>query len=127
MTREIRNRGFGEKAARRETHARIEQVRFQAVRMMDRVASEISVAHSQVIHRANRITLSEEAIGSAQNSYERNLNRIREGQGLPLEVLQSVQALEAAHRAYLKAVIEHNQAQFRLQWALGWPVNMSER
>jgi len=36
--------------------------------------------------------------------------------------LQSLRALEDSSRAYLKAVTEYNEAQFRLQWALGWPV-----
>ena len=63
------------------------------------------------------------AIQSAEDSYGRNLSRIRDRQGLPLEVLQSVQALENARRAYLEAVVGHNEAQFRLQWALGWPLD----
>jgi outer membrane protein TolC len=86
MTWEIRNLGFGEGAARRETRARIEQARFENIRTMDRVAREISEARSQVSHRAERITITKKAIRSAQDSYERNLNRIRDGQGLPLEV-----------------------------------------
>lgn len=89
---------------------------------MDQVVREIGEAHSQVVHRAQQIEVTRQAIESARNSYERNLSRIRDGQGLPLEVLQSVQALENAHRAYLVAVMDYNEAQFRLQWALGWPV-----
>ncbi|MCA9108755.1 MAG: TolC family protein [Planctomycetaceae bacterium] len=123
MTWEVRNLGFGEAAARRETHARIEQARYQSVQSMDRIAREISEAHIQVMHRSERIGITQQAILSAEASYERNLTRIRDGQGLPLEVLQSVRALEEARRAYLDAVIEYNEAQFRLQWSLGWPVN----
>jgi outer membrane protein TolC len=119
---EVRNLGFGEGAMRRETGARIRQAKFQKIRVLDQVAREVSEAYSQVVHRAERIEITQRAIQSALDSYERNLNRIRNGQGLPLEVLQSVQALEDARRAYLKAVVQHNQAQFRLQWALGWPV-----
>lgn len=122
LTWEVRNLGFGEGAARRETEARIQQAKFEKVRLLDQVAREVAEAHSQVIHRAERITITQRAIQSAEDSYERNLSRIRDGQGLPLEVLQSVRALEDARRAYLKAVVEYNEAQFRLQWALGWPV-----
>ncbi|MEZ6127202.1 MAG: TolC family protein [Planctomycetaceae bacterium] len=123
MTWEVRNLGFGERAARREVAARIQQAKFEKIRLMDRVAREVSEAHSQVQHRAERITVAQRAIESAGNSYQRNLSRIRDGHGLPLEVLQSVQALENAHRAYLSAVMDYNEAQFRLQWALGWPVS----
>ena len=122
VTWEVRNLGFGEAAARRETAARVEQAKFEQVRVMDRVAREVSEAHARVVHRAARIAAAQRAIRSAEDSYERNLSRIRDGQGLPLEALQSVQALDEARRAYLAAVIGHNEAQFRLQYALGWPV-----
>lgn len=122
VTWEIRNLGFGEGAARRETQAKIEQARFQQIKMLDQVAREISEAHAQVVHRAENIRITKTGIKSAEESYDRNLSRIRDGQGLPIEVLQSVRALENARRAYLAAVIQYNQAQFRLQWALGWPV-----
>lgn len=122
VTWEIRNLGFGEGAARRETQAQIEQARFQQIKVLDQVAREISEAHAQVVHRAQNIRITKAGIKSAEESYQRNLGRIRDGQGLPIEVLQSVRALEAAQRAYLTAVIQYNQAQFRLQWALGWPV-----
>jgi len=122
LTWEVRNLGFGEQSARRETAARVQQAKYEKIRVMDQVAREVAEAHSQVVHRAERISLTQQAIQSAEDSFERNLSRIREGQGLPLEVLQSVQALEESRRAYLTAVIDYNQAQFRLQWALGWPV-----
>ncbi len=120
---EVRNLGFGEGAARREQESRYQQAKFSKVRVLDQVAREVSEAHSQVLHRAGRIRITQKAIESAQNSYELNLSRIRDGQGLPLEVLQSVRALEDARRAYLEAVVEYNEAQFRLQWALGWPIH----
>ncbi len=125
VTWEIRQLGFGESAACRETQALVEQAKFSKLRVMDQVAREIVEAHSQVVHRRRRIDITQRAIETAENSYERNLSRIKDGQGLPLEVLQSVRALEDARRAYLRAVIEYNAAQFRLQWALGWPVDPS--
>ena len=122
LTWQVRNLGFGERAARRETEALIQQAKFEKIRVLDQVAREVAEAHSQVVHRADRIAITRNAIQAAEDSYERNLSRIRDGQGIPLEVLQSVRALEDARRAYLTAVVDYNQAQFRLQWALGWPV-----
>jgi outer membrane protein TolC len=89
---------------------------------MDRVAREVIEAHAQVMARGRQIAVAESAILAAGDSYRRNTERIREGQGLPLEALQSIQALDAAQREYLRAVIEYNEAQFRLQRALGWPI-----
>lgn len=123
MSWQIRNFGATEKAARREASSRIQQARFEKLRVMDQVAREISEAHSKVQYRRRQIEITQRAIKSAEASFNRNLERIRDGQGLPLEVLQSVQALEYASRAYLRAVITHNEAQFELQWSLGWPVD----
>ncbi len=119
---QVRNLGLGERYQRREASARVQQARFEKLRVMDQVAREVSEAHAQVVHRAQRIQALEQAIQHAENSYARNLSRIRDGQGLPLEVLQSVQALDAARRAYLAAVVDYNASQLRLQWALGWTV-----
>lgn len=122
MSWEIRNLGLGERAARREASARVQQARYEKLRVMDQVARDVAEAASQVQHRSQQILIAQRAVQSAEASYERNVSRIRDAQGLPLEVLQSVRALEEARQAYLRAVIDHNQAQFRLQWALGWPV-----
>lgn len=119
---EVRNLGFGERAARRQTEAQVQQAKFQKIRLLDQVAREVSESYSQVLYRSDRLAITQSAIQSAQSSYDRNVSRIRDGQGLPLEVLQSAQALEAAQRAYLQAVVAYNEAQFRLQWSLGWPV-----
>lgn len=126
VTWDVRNLGYGERAARDETAAKIQQAKFEQVRAMDRVAREISEAYTQASQRRKRIEIAQDAILTAEQSYERNLNRIRDGQGIPLEVLQSLQALEAAQRAYLEAVAEFNRAEFRLQWSLGWPVSLPE-
>ena len=123
VTWEIRNFGFGERSARRRTEAQVQQAMFRKVSLIDDVAREIAEAYMQVTHRRERMAVTQISIQSAQDSYDHNLSRIREGQGLPIEVLQSVQALEASRRAYLESVIAYNEAQFQLQWALGWQVS----
>lgn len=120
---ETRNLGFGEGAARREKHAQIQQATYTKLRLMDQVAQEIAEARAQVSIRKQQIDIMEQAIASANSSYIRNLDRIKQGQGLPIEVLQAIQALETAQRAYVKAVVDYNRAQLQLQWALGWQVD----
>lgn len=119
---ELRNLGLGERAARQETHARYMQEKMREVQLMDQVAREILQAQAQVNSRYAQITTAEEAIQAAEDSYEKNLARIREGQGLPLEALQSLQAFDLARREYLRVVSDYNEAQFRLHRALGWPI-----
>ncbi len=109
-------------AARDNARAQIRQARMREVETLDLVAREVVEAHTQVRARQRQIAVAQEGIASAQQSYDRNLARIRNAQGLPIEVLQSIQALDAARREYLRATIDYNTAQFRLQRALGWPV-----
>ncbi|TWT56650.1 Outer membrane efflux protein [Thalassoglobus neptunius] len=122
VTWEIRNLCFGERAQRRAACAQIEQAKYEKIRLLDQVAQEVVEAYSQVVHRSERIEITRKAIPTAMDAFERDLGRIRDGQGLPIEVLQSIRALENAERSYLNSVIEYNSAQFQLQWALGWPV-----
>ena len=63
----------------------------------------------------------EKLVMAATDSYRRNLDRIRGGQGLPLELLQAVQALDQAQNELLRATADYSEAQFRLYRALGWP------
>jgi outer membrane protein TolC len=123
MTWEIRSLGYGEKTARNATQARIQQAKFEKVRLMDQVAQEVASAAWQSQRRRERIAVAEKAIITAERSYTRNVDRIRHQNGLPIEVLQSIRALETAQLTYLSAVSEYNEAQYRLQWALGWPVH----
>jgi len=119
---EVRNFGFGEHAARREADSRLRQARLREIQMLDRVAREIAEGATQVEHRRRQISTAQDGIRSATDSYDRNLRRIRDGQGLPLEVLQSLQALDQARREYLRVVVDYNEAQFRLQRAIGWAI-----
>jgi outer membrane protein TolC len=122
MVWEMRNMGFGEAAARRERNTQVQQATFAKLRIMDQVAQEVAEANVQVAMRRQQLELTRNAIESARDSYERNIDRIRNGEGLPIEVLQSIQALETSQRAYLNAVSNYNRAQLQLQWSLGWPV-----
>jgi outer membrane protein TolC len=89
---------------------------------MDQVAREVVEARARVLARRRRIEIAKAGIESAKASYDRNFERIRGGQGLPIEVLQAIQALDATQRDLVDATVDYNVAQFQLQRALGWPV-----
>jgi outer membrane protein TolC len=116
---ELRNFGAGEAAARQAACARVEQAKRLQVQLMDRVAREIIEARAQSESLRGQIAVAESGISVAGDSYRRNLERIRGGQGLPLEVLQSLQALDQSRREYLRAVGDYDEWQFRLYRALG--------
>jgi len=119
---ELRNLGFGEQAARNEARSRLDQARWRQVQIMDQVASDVSEAYAQVVSRRQQIDLSQSGITAARESFRRNNERIQDALGLPIEALQAIQALDNAQRQYVRSVADYNRAQFRLQRALGWPV-----
>ena len=120
---EVRNLGLGERAIRGEASSRVQQARLKEVAALDRVAREVVEAHTQVEARREQIATAEKGVQLASASYERNSERIKNVQGLPIEVLQSIQALAQSRREYLRTLIAYNEAQFRLHRALGWPTD----
>ena len=116
---EIRNFGRGDDSAQNVAQAQVEQARYREIETMDRISREIVEARSQVKLRQRPIETAQAAVKAARRSYARN--RINEGQGLPIEFMQSLQALDQAQREYLRSVTDYNVAQFRLHHALGWP------
>jgi outer membrane protein TolC len=119
---QIRNLGYGEQAARRAANARLEQETISQVRVMDTIAREVAEADARVRARRGLIATARSGVESARASFDRNFMRIREGQGLPIEVLQAIQSLDASQRELVDATADFNIAQFQLQRALGWPV-----
>jgi outer membrane protein TolC len=119
---EIRNLGLGEQAAWNETRSRLEQTRWQQIQVMDQIAADVAEAHAQVEARRSQIKVAQSGVAVAEDSYRRNTERIRAGQGLPIETLQSIQALDQAQRQYVRSVADFNRSQFRLHRALGWPI-----
>ena len=119
---QIRNLGYGEQAARQAANARLQQETMRQVRVMDTIAREVVEAHARVRTRFTRIAIAQSGLESAHNSFDQNFTRIREAQGLPIEVLQAIQSLDASQRELVDAKADYNVAQFQLQRALGWPV-----
>lgn len=121
---EMRNLGFGEAAARRGAAATVRATRYRYLAVMDQVAREVVEAHTQVQSRRAQMAIARLGVAAAVESHQQNLERIEHAKGLPIEVLQSIQALAQARRDYLRTVIDYNAAQFTLYRALGWPAKM---
>jgi len=117
---ELRQLGFGEQAARRESRARISQARAKQLQMMDEVAREVTESYLRVASGNKQMDTAMQAVDFAESSYRRNLERIQNGQGLPLEALQSLQALATARREYSRSIADYNIAQLTLQRATGF-------
>lgn len=124
---QLRGLGLGDRAAQDDARSVVRQAHLRQVSAMDQVAREITEAYSQSQARRRQIAIAREGVRAALNSYRRNLERIEHAKGLPIEVLQSVQALALARREYLRTLIDYNLAQFSLYRALGWPADKPGR
>jgi outer membrane protein TolC len=120
---EVRNLGFGERAARNLAASQVHQLQFRRVFLSNRVRREVNEAYVRLVSARSQVAQAESSVATARSSYNRNLQRIRNGQGLPLEVLQSINALNNALRDQLNAKANFNRAQFELHRALGWPIS----
>jgi outer membrane protein TolC len=120
---ELRNLGLGERASRDERRSELRQTQLRQLDVLDQIAREIVEAHSQVEARRQQIDTALMGLQAAGDSYRRNLDRINAAQGLPLEVLQSLQALAQARREYARAIVDSNIAAFTLHRSLGWPLD----
>lgn len=116
---QVRNLGLGDRAARRDRQSRLRQAALEREVVGDQIAREVVEAHARVVARRRLIDIARDGIPAAVASYALNRKRIEGAQGLPIEVLQSIQALALARREYLRAVVEYGAAQFALRRALG--------
>ncbi len=122
---EVRNLGFGEKAARSNAKAQVDQARWREVEQLNQVAREVVEAHAQVLARKRRLDTAAAAIELAQQVYTQSQERLMNVVGSPADLLIALQSLDIARREYTRTVVEYNEAQFRLQRALGWPISVN--
>ena len=118
---ELENLGMGNMAARRQTSSQLRQAEFQSQWIREKVAAQIVTAASDVNNYGQQIDSAMRSVTTAGQSYERNFERVRAGEGLPIELLQAIRSRTQALDAYTKAVANYNRSQIRLLHAIGRP------
>jgi outer membrane protein TolC len=125
----LRNMGLGNRAEIRDARARHEQAVVGQMQIQDLVMTQVVQALERVQRGRERIEIIRAGLfddqgqptGAAYRSIRLNFTRIRGGQGVPLEVLDSVRRLSDVLEAYGNALTDYDQARFRLLVALGLP------
>lgn len=117
----LRNLGVGNLALIHQAESRARSSNFEQVKVLNEVRSEVAAARAKSLARFAQIEISEQAVRSAEEAVEEDVLRIRNREGLPIEVLDSVRLLSRGRLDYLNAIIDYNQAQFELYVALGQP------
>jgi outer membrane protein TolC len=118
---QFRNLGVGNIALVNATESRVRQARFRELETLNRVRAEVAEAHARVNARFLQIDITEKAVRSSSDAYRDDLARIKGGQGLPLEVVDSLRLLARSRYDYLDTIVDYNRAQFQLFVALGQP------
>jgi outer membrane protein TolC len=117
---EVDNLGFGNAYRTQRRRVDLEGQQLLCMQVRDRIAEEVLSAQAMVISRQQQVAETADAVIAARTSLEQNVTRIRGGAGLPIETLQSIQALEKARTEHLQAITAYNKAQFRLFAATGY-------
>jgi outer membrane protein TolC len=81
----------------------------------------VAGAQARTHARFAQIVSCELAIKSGILAFREDMERIRGGEGLPLEVVDSLRLLARAREKYVNSIIDYNRAQFQLYVALGKP------
>ncbi len=121
--------GVGNNAQIWDNRVRLEQREVQQLFLQDLVVAQIVQALEQVQRAAERVHLLWASLfdkynrpdGAVYRSLRLNFLRIKGGQGLPLEVLDSTRRLSDVLAEYANALSDLDLARFRLLIALGMP------
>jgi outer membrane protein TolC len=123
------NMGLGNRAERRDAEATHRGTLLRQLQVQDRVVTQVVQARDLVLGWRERVAITRQALFDAQGNPEGpvfrsirlSFDRIRGGEGRPLELLDSIRGLSDTLEAYGQAVTDYERARFRLVIALGLP------
>jgi outer membrane protein TolC len=121
--------GLGNVAQIRDARLRIDQNRIRQLAIQDQVVSQVVQALEGIQRGGERVAIlrtslfdaNKQPTGTVYRSLLLNFKRIKAGQGLPLEVLDSTRRLSDVLEGYTLALSDYDRARFRLLIALGLP------
>jgi len=118
---ELKNAGLGNYAAHLQRRAQLRGAQLATEWIRDLVVAEINTASNDVASYRTQMGSALDRVNAASESYQLNFQRISEGEGLPIELLQAIRARVSALDAYTSSVANYNRAQYRLLRAVGQP------
>jgi len=115
------NMGVGNLAQIRVRRSDERLAELELVRVLNEVRSEVATSYAGTHARYAQIAIAHRGVEAGLSSYKEDLDRIRGGIGLPIELLNSFDLLAAARYQLLDSIVDYNKAQFALYVALGQP------
>lgn len=117
----LQNLGVGNKSMIDAARSRLRSADLELLVTLDRIRAEVAGAQAKTHARFAQITSNELAITAATQAFEEDMTRIKGGEGLPLEPINSLRLLVRSRQEYLDAILDYNRAQFELYVAVGKP------
>lgn len=117
----VRNAGMGTQAIQNRIWAERDQAYSAQRQVINRVRREVAESFALSEERRKQIDYARTGLAQAESGYREELARIAGGEGLPIEALNSLDLFNRALQDFIAAVVQYDQAQFRLFVALGNP------
>jgi outer membrane protein TolC len=117
----LQNFGLGNLAHVKQRRAQLGEAQAARQGVQNQVNLEVTEAYARSAQNYRSIEIERRNVQEASDAFQRDLERIIGGVGLPIEVLDSAERLSAGRQKLLDAVIGFDRAQFQLFVALGQP------
>ena len=125
----LQNLGLGNLAEKREQEALHRQAILRQTQVQDRVVTQVVQTLEQVQSWRERLNITRTALfdadgapaGPVFRSLRLSFERIKGGEGRPLEALDSIRSLSDTLEAYGQSVTDYERSRFQLLVALGMP------
>ena len=122
----VQNLGFGNSSMQKRRWAQVGQAVSDRSTQIALVRTEVTAALAEVDATRRQIDVTTRQLKSAESGFREDLLRIRNTVGRPIEVVNSLELLNTARVARIRALTEFNKAQFRLFVALGSPPPLAD-
>jgi len=117
----LQNLGLGNRAINNRVRSNVRQAMLAEASVLDTIGREVTEYHAQIAAARQKIEVARRQLRVAEEGFQEELARTKNLQGRLIEVLNSLNQLRTARVALIQAIIDFNQAQFRLFVALGQP------
>ncbi|HVV99485.1 MAG TPA: TolC family protein [Planctomycetaceae bacterium] len=115
----LQNMGLGNYQLQQRRQAEMNQaIQNRSIAYND-VREQVSAAYTEVNAQRQRVEVAQSRLKEAAVGYDQEFKAMQAAEGLPIEALDSLSRVNVARRTLIFAVINYNQAQFRLFVALG--------
>ena len=117
----IRNLGLANRALIKTATARLAATNWEQTRKFNDIRAQVADAYARTQARAAQLDVRQRAVASSERGFREDLLRAKAGEGLPIEVLDSLRLLARSQQEYLETIASYNQAHYELYVAIGQP------